>query len=337
MVHSERELALDSSILENFQVAVADISAQQVYALPDFTDLVNHTGRYTRPNVRLANGLFLSNTVLAQGADASLLRPDSFLFNVQPGHRLGREKSHNEVFFGKLIYSRPDSFVTVNEAQVAVKPTKTKAAMIGELAMFQYLTKLGIPTFEPTAILNAEANKQDYLLTKFEKPVATMDTVEWKELDIDEKWLQLDFAVKTMALLHSKLLFHGDLEFKNVAFGERGDLIVVDPELTISSLAMAQTAVEKGGFEEGRLAQLRIKQSMSTDFTSVCTSIEEFIISSLPANKKPHTSAAHFKNYARHLFRPYKEALIDADSDFMPQLLAAYDTVFQEHKQRSRQ
>ena len=337
MVKGERDLALDSTILDNFKTAITDIGEQQVYGLPDFTEYVNHTGKYTRPSLRLASGIFISNMLPADSSGAQRLKPTAFSFNVQPGHRLGREKSHNEVFFGKLISSRADTSSTARESHVAVKPTKTREAMIGELAMFQYLIKLGIPTFEPTAILSSSVKKQDYLLTKFEKPVATMDTVEWKELDVDEKWLQLDFAVKTMALLHSKLLFHGDLEFKNVGFGERGDLIVVDPELTVSSLEMAQTAAEQDGFEAGRLAQIRIKQSMSTDFTSVCTSIEEFIIGSMPSAKKPHNPAARFKNYARHLFRPYREALIDSGSDFLPQLLAAYETVFQEHKQRSRQ
>ena len=123
---------------------------------------------------------------------------------------------------------------------MAVKPTKNQAALLGELAMFQYLEELGMPTFKPTSFLFTDTTKANHLLTRFEKPISTMDTVEWEELEADEKWFQLDFAVKTLALLHSELLFHGDLEFKNVGFDERGDLIIIDPELMVSALEMAE-------------------------------------------------------------------------------------------------
>ncbi|MDL2341550.1 MAG: hypothetical protein QFB87_00520 [Patescibacteria group bacterium] len=337
MAEIERDLGLRSQTIDTFQSEISTVQAHRIFSLPDVTEHINHTGKYTRPDIKLASGLFLNRTDTEEALTDYGAKPDAYSFITQHGHRLGREKSHNEVFFGKLLSHWHDDEPGCSESQVAVKPTKNRAALLGELAMFQYMRKLDIPTFEPTAFLVAANGGTDHLLTRFEKPVATMDTVEWQELGTPEKWDQLEFAVNTMALLHSELLFHGDLEFKNVGFGEKGDLIVIDPELTISSLAMAEVAETSSDPSEVAAAQLRIKQSMSTDFTSVCLSIDEFIISSLPARDRPDTNAAKFRSYARHLFRPYKEGLIERRSPHLEQLLIAYEKVFADHKLRSRE
>lgn len=336
MAEAERHLALGSETVVTFQRQVDSVSQRQVYQLPSLTEHINHSGKYTRPRVHLAEGLFLSPELISYSEKEYGGRPESFTFMAQPGHRLGREKSHNEVFFGKLL-SHWHANGNLHEAQVAVKPTKNHAALLGELAMFQYLNDLGMPTFTPTSFLVPENDGTSHLLTRFEKPIATMDTVEWDELETAEKWLQLDSAVKTMALLHSELLFHGDLEFKNVGFDERGELIIIDPELMVSALEMAEIASQGSNAEEVRTAQIRLKQSMSNDFTSVCRSIDEFIITSLPMNERPKNDAAKFKLYARHLFRPYEASLQDSHSLYLPELLSAYEKVFQEHKLRSRQ
>ena len=337
MADSERDLALRAQTISTFQEDLQAIAPHTTYSLPDLTSHINHAGKYTRPNIKLGSGLFLSPDASGDSESNRPAKADAFSFLTQPGHRLSREKSHNEVFFGKLLLHWHSDSLGYAESQVAIKPTKNRAAILGELAMFQYLKQKNLPTFDPTGILLSPSGHSDHLLTKFEKPVATMDTVEWRDLETQEKWLQVDFAVQTMALLHSELLFHGDLEFKNVGFGDRGDLIIVDPELTVSSLEMADIAQSSSNEKEIELAQLRIKQSMSTDFTSVCLSIDEFIISSLPGDERPLTSASKFKSYARYLFRPYREALIEAGSPYLPQLLIAYEKVFQEHKQRSRE
>lgn len=336
MANVEKGLALDSQTVQAFQEQITVVKAHQVYGLPDFQQTINHAGKYTRPSLRLGAGLFLGQTLLQADEQAVAVRPDAFTFKAQPGHRLGREKSHNEVFFGKLTtaWTREMS-MRRKEAHLAVKPTKNREAMLGELAMFQYLIDLNIPTFKPSGILTTPSSG-NYLMTHFEKPVATMDTVEWSELEPNEMWEQVDFAVKTMALLHGRMLFHGDLEFKNVGFDERGDLIVVDPELMVSARDMAEIARDGTDEQEVLSAQIRIKQSMSNDFTSVCRSIEEFIIPSLPIHERPKNSASLFKQYARHLFRPYEQAIQDSDSEFKAQLLTAFEKVFQEHKQRSR-
>ena len=335
MVEAERHLALGSETVERFQDQVGSISRYQVQILPNLTEHVNHSGKYTRPKVSLTPGIYLSPGIISFAEDNYGARPDSFTFMTQPGHRLGREKSHNEVFFGKLL-SHWESEEAILESQVAVKPTKNRAALLGELAMFQYLEELGMPTFQPTSFLLTETTEATHLLTRFEKPVATMDTVEWDELESEEKWMQVDFAVKTMALLHSELLFHGDLEFKNVGFDERGDLIIIDPELMVSALEMAEIVSQGRDSREVNSAEIRLKQSMSNDFTSVCKSIDEFIIASFPVAQRPNNDAAKFKLYARHLFRPYVASLKDSHSLYLPELLSAYEKVLHEHKQRSR-
>lgn len=336
MAERDQDLSVHFNVINDFQTDVNALRSHRIYPLPDLTSHINHSGKFTRPSIKLGSGLFLDTNASGLPAVSDGGKPDAFTFMAQPGHRLGRERSHNVVFFGKLLSHWHNSPGKQLETQVAVKPTKNRAALLGELAMFQYLRQLDIPTFTPNAFLVTDSKTSDHLLSIFEKPVATMDTVEWGELEDDEKWLQLDFAVQTMVTLHSNLLFHGDLEFKNVGFGEQGDVIIIDPELTVSALEMAEVAASPSDVDEVKIAQLRIKQSMGADFTSVCGSVDEFVLSSIDTDNRPRTDAAKFKIYAKHIFRPYRESLIDANPPYLAELLAAYEKVFQDHKQRSR-
>ncbi len=312
----------------------------QVYQLPNLVQEVDHGGRYTtRPKLKLADGVFINQTALAPDAGGLELagRPAGFDFSVQPGLRFGREASHNGVFFGKLAVRglAGDGLV---ETPVAIKPTLNRKALLGELAMFQYMRVLnGIPTYEPLAYLTTAPTRPDYLITRFEKRVATMDTIEWKELADSEKWEQLNFAVSTASLLHSHMLFSGDLEFKNVAFGETGDLKIIDPELMVSTAAVGETALTTNDDDERERAVQTIKRKISVDMTSLCTSIDQFILTTLSPPERQANDVAKLKRYKHYLFEPYRRALIDHDSPYLPVLLEAYALMLSERKQRAHE
>lgn len=339
MSNNPNSLAVQPERITNFMVGLEAIEGYQVYNLPDLSGLVNHKGFFSRPKVKLGSGLFIDKESFARDSagPAPDSKPDAFSFQVQPGHRFGREASHNQVFFGKLLVSGMYSDGMKAETQVAIKPTENRGALLGELAMLQYMRALNIPTFEPRGFLATNVSKHDHLLTRFEKQVATMDTVDWRELNNGEKWGQIDFAVATLSLLHSHMLFHGDLEFKNVAFGETGDLIIVDPELTVSTAEIGEVALHANNDAAAQRALETITRNMSSDFTSVCNSIDQFIFHTMPPQKRPAAETDKFKAYSRYLFKPYKEALQEQGSSYLTVLVKAYDAMLRERKIRARE
>ncbi len=316
----ESGLEFDNAVLGNFNHSLAQVGASQ-YPLANLTDEVNHSGLYTRPGLDLPPGIYLDETLLTGTSTVEAT------FKLQPGSRLGREDSHNFVFFGQL------NFGNGREQAVAIKPTDERNETLGELAMTQYIKSIGLPTFKPVGVLGTP--EKNYLLTAFEDPVATMDTVDWEQLDTDEKWIQLDYAIDTLVCLHGELLFHGDAFFRNIGFGETGDLIIVDPELTVSARNLYDVAKGDDLIAASRAVQ-RIKQSMSTDFTSVCTSIDIFILKTIPKAERPRRDPARLKLYKRVLFEPYKNRLLEGDSMYKDVLMEAYGLTMLERKQRAK-
>jgi hypothetical protein len=331
----ERDLALSGQLVSDFQNGVMTTPGTSIYRLPDLSQHINHAGKYTRPAVTLRPGFFIDHGVLGLDEIGPNSMPDTLGFLTQPGNRLGREDSHHHVFFGKL---QMENGSNLTEAQVAIKPfdANRRDALLGELAMFQYLNGLNIPTFQPAGVLALGPEKSDHLLTLFDGPVATMDTIDWYELDTDEKWLQLGYAIDTAVELQSKMLFHGDLEFKNVAFDETGQRRIVDPELMISARDIGETILSRPDDPERQRAMHRLKQLLSSEFTAICSSIRQFIFRNMPLDERPANEAAEFKEFNRHLFRPHREALEQIDSPYIPVLLEAFDTMVHEKKQQAR-
>lgn len=338
---NNNNLAVQPETISHFLEDLVGVEPHQVYGLPDLTKEVDHGGRYsTRPKTKLSEGIFIDRTALAHDAGVLQLdaKPRGFGFDVQPGLRLGREASHNQVFFGKLLLRGVYDGAGLIETHVAIKPTVNRAALLGELAMFQHMRSLSdIPTFEPFGYLATAPTRPDYLLTRFEKRIATMDTIEWNDLDDAEKWEQLGFAVATASLLHSNMLFSGDLEFKNVAFGETGDLKIIDPELMVSAAAVGEIALTSKNDEERARAVQTIKRKISVDMTSLCTSIDQFILTTLVPPERHYKDVTKLKRYKHYLFEPYERALKDHGSPYLPVLLEAYALMLSERKQRAQE
>ncbi|HVW22989.1 MAG TPA: hypothetical protein VHB51_00675 [Candidatus Saccharimonadales bacterium] len=338
MLEPNLDPSLTQQAINNFQEALTVVRSQVVYPLPDLTGQIEHNGQPNRINMGLVSGLFLDPAALDVEKAMTAANPDGVAFMTQPGNRLGRENSHHHVFFGKLLLTWFEEMAHEAAPQVAVKPIelKDRSQLLGELAMLQYMKRLGIPTFVPSGVLITTKGTHDHLLTQFDGPVQTMDIVEWEEMELEEGWAQLGYAIDTAVLLHSNLLFHGDLEFKNVAFGDRGERAITDPEYTISALALAESGLTTKNDEERARCVKRLTQLMSIDFRSICESIDVFIFGLMPKSQRPKNEAAKFKQYERHLYKPYRAALAEVDSQYTPLLLEVFDNMAHERKVDAR-
>jgi len=328
-------LALDPELVEEFQASIFGVRPQNVYSLPDLTPHINHKGLVNNPQITLADGIFIDKDLFEPLPTEVDSMPNAFGFILQPANRLGREVSRNQVFFGKLVVNWLHNGHS-SENQVAVKPLKDREALLGELAMFQYCQNLGIPTFKPTGFLIANKTAHDHLMTEFQGPVETLDAWDWDALDIDEQWMLFSNAVETAAMLNSELLFHGDLQGRNVATDEMGGIFVIDPESMVSALEIADIAASAANENQRNWALDFIKRHISRELTDICGSVDEYIFKYLPEHRRPANDMAKFKEYKRHIFNPYKEALIERGSKYLPVLLEAYERVIHEKKQIAR-
>lgn len=330
-----RDMALSSQLIENFQTELLGIRACSVADLPDLSGHINHFGQLTQPPVDLSPGLFLDGRVAGVYDSITTAPPDSVGFMVRPGDRLGREDSHNNLFVGKLIMEQFGKDALPVESHVAVKPLPKSAPILGELAMFQYLQQLGIPTFQPSGLLIAKDTSHNHLLTKFNSRVETLDTVDWAELDEDERWGQLGAAVETAALVNSEVLFHGDLEIRNVAADEARETFIVDPEFMVSGRELAEIAMNSSDEVAASWTLLRLKELMNNELKNICKSIDELIFRFMPEERKPQTDAAKQKRYDRRLYKPYREALKFRNSPYLPVLMQTLDLVVHEETLRA--
>lgn len=328
-------LAIPSEVIIGFRDGLSNVHGQETYSLPDMTRHINHSGKFTRPDIDYDPGLFLANDYIDRSAGSTDGDTTNHLtFSVQPSNRLGREDSHHKVFFGKLISECLDSDSPRINEQIAVKPLDNVGTLLGELAMFQYMNKLNLPTFQPVGIL-VSGKRPHHMITKFEHPVDTMDTVNWQDLDLDERYAQLDYALETAVMLHTKMLFHGDLEFKNVGFNDTGELVIVDPEWSVSGLDLANVYNTSDDCELRGRALLRLSQLMSKEFSDISRSVDKFIFSGKSNNHKPKSDAAFYKIQKHHLYNPYKEKIAASGSQFTDTLLAAYDVMLHSKKLRA--
>jgi hypothetical protein len=330
------ELSVDPVLIEEFQRTIFDVAPPYVYSLPDLQAHIDHQGSEVRPDIQLADGIFVDQSWQVAHNGIPSLKPQGFSFILQPGLRIGREVSQHKVFFGKVLahWTGQDTY---SEGQVAVKPMDIREVALGELAMLQYCKSLGIPTFQPAGFLAYSNNSRDHLLTEFNGPVETIDSWwDWHELDIDEQWMAFGYGVEIAALLNSNLLFHRDLQARNIAIHRGGEVFVIDLEHTISMLEVAEIAVKSKDENERGWAVHAIKRQMSHELTNICNSVNESIFSYLPKDSRPTTDMAKFKEHKRHIFKPYREALITRGPKYLAVLLEAYELMMKERKQMAR-
>lgn len=335
-INIERQLALSNKVVTDFQDELSLVKGHKIRPLPDLIGQINHYGKSSEPELVAGPGMFIiENSLVPISRSPNIdVEPNNVSFNLQPGHRLGRENSHNKVFFGKILAHAIDGDSPIAEEEVAVKPSDPQVCLLGELAMFQYMNALGLPTFQPVGYLLSGTGRH-HLLTRFDQPVDTMDSVEWQELTVDEQLFQLGAAIDTAVMLHANMLFHGDLEFKNVGFGDTGDLIIVDPELMVSGAGLAEIYNTSNSEIDRDHAVLRLSQIMSKDFSDICRSTETFIYNNMPDGERPKTDPAKFKAQKHHIFMPYREKILSSDSPHTAVLIKAFDRMLHDRKVRA--
>ncbi len=309
-----------AAIQGEFQESLHTLAPHQINKLPDLSDLISHNGTYTSGiEGKLRPGMFLSEQFLDGAAQIHEGKPTEFTFDVKPMLRLSREDSRRKVFFGNLNVGWKDSGEQ-QVVRVAVKPfdPKNRDTALHECGMYQYMENEGLSTLHPLGVfIPPNGNGEIYALTHFNPTVITMDNVLWHELSEEEVSERLEVALDTLAMMHSRLLFHGDFEFKNVAYGEaEGDVVIVDPELTVSG----RNLIEEGMTEP----PIRIVQMMSRDFTDLCKSIQSFVFSTRPEEARPTNDFAIFADHLQNVFTPYQKKLLAQNSPHRDLLLKAY-------------
>jgi hypothetical protein len=305
------------------------VSEYDIRPLPELEGRLNHNGKYFRVDVDLPAGLYLDDSAFETSR-----RPQSFEFQPQHGSRVGREDSHNNVFFGKLWAKMANG--SEEHIQVSAKPLPKERTerLKGELAAFQYLGSLALPTFRPAGLFVTE-NDNNYLMTYFDGPVATMDTINWGEVPRHELWYELEPAIDTLTMLQRKALFHGDLYFRNIAFNERGETVVVDPEHMVSAKDAFDT-LEGVGLDQlddqQEVALRSIVRLMQKDFADVETSIEQSVLRRLPKRERPRTSEERYRAYKEYLYEPYRSNLLKTQDTTGQTLLRAYSVMLMAKK-----
>jgi hypothetical protein len=312
-------------ISAEFQFALSDVRAADIRPLPDLSSQINHDGKTVTPSLP-GQGLYLDQQ-LGLGADQA-----GYAFNLRPGARIGKEDSHNGVFFGPLDRDG------VNVAEVAVKRNaESPTANLGEIALHQHMQNLGIPTLRPAGILTeGDPLTRSYLMTHAEAPIKTLDGIEWHTLDVEERWLEADKALDIMAMLHPHLLFHNDLDLRNVAFKETGNVVVVDPELMVSALGTADVALSEIAAEDRGPAFNRIVQLLGSDFGSLTQSLEKYIVNTLPLEDRPQNDAAMFKLMRRRVYLPYRARIEEMDTPHRDMLVLAFNEMVSQKKRASQ-
>lgn len=320
---------------ERLSVFLNDLSSLQpsdAKLLPDLTPQINHEGKDTHYSP-LAPGFYTTTRTI--GAIATLqpncvatMEPDDTL-------KVSREDSRHQVFLGPFSVSDGSNSYST---KVAVKSQK---AQLKELAMYQLFGSLNIPSFRPFAFIVAE-NGNQHLLTRLRQSVKTIDATEWKILMPEEIWSTASAGVRTMVLLHSHLLFHGDLEFRNVATNDYGNCVVSDPEFTLS-LRDVGTGIKDVLFarnpsyaEPRDVALDQISRKMGKDFTAISSSIQHHVFRNLPHALRPKDPGNAFKLLEKHLYRPYQSEMAETDAPYAHVALAAFYKLYARRKDEAR-
>jgi hypothetical protein len=306
-------------------------------ALPlrDLTPYLAHDGR---PSTNLAvhfegpgDSVFLSDNFYQYVEHDAF--PDRLSFDAQPVLRMGREDSRRQVFFGALRAKWFNSG-EAEVRQIAVTPfpddessSITRALTFHEVAMYQHLGKLGIPTLEVLGVSvfeKAKSNIGGFVVTRLVPDLTTLDTLEWDQMSNDETEQYLGIALDTIAMLNSELAFHGDPQFKNICFGEaKNNIIVADLEFGTSALDVPENISA-------------LCKCMAREFSLIRASVNDFIIGRMPRDQRPQDDIQHFEFMHNKVYEPYFERLVHIGSPYIDVLTKAYDLFIRQQEASAR-
>jgi hypothetical protein len=303
----------------------------RIRELHNYADDLNHQGKVPLnvEKYRRIEGLYLSREVIDELGGRYV---PSVGFTLKPFRGLGRENSRRKVFFGDLDILGDEQAASL---PVAVKPYQPGAfhRCIHEMGMYQYMNNIGLPTLRVLGVLAVNQGKtpRAYVLTHERRGITSLDNVEWKKLSIPERWTRMRPTIETMAILHSKMVFHGDLEFKNVVHGEtERSLYIVDPEDSVSLRDVVTP------YEDRTDERHEVVRKVSAEFEAVRRSVRDFIAPE-PDVGQPDAASLdekeEFEDMLEHVFSPYYLAIMRTDSPYQTILRSAFSTVIEQKRQ----
>lgn len=314
---------IEGNPVEVFSSALQSIYPESVKPLPYLVDEINHKGVYVRLN-DLEPGLYIDTCFLVPGDRTASDVGRKWSFTERPGLKVSREDSRHSIFFGTLQHEK-------SQVQVAVKSALHN---LGETALFQYVADSALTTYMPVAYLQQE-DGVGHTLTLFDDGPQTLDSLDWPAMTEDEIWFQVGHGAVTMAALHLRMLFHGDMMFRNIAVDDMSDIWIVDPELMVSRALQANVIERASGSPEALQLLQEITLNVSRDFGDVSKSIDETIFS-LPLYRRMRSPEARFRLLKRHLYDRYRAEIISSDSVHQRLLLTVYDNLLAKKKAISR-
>ncbi len=183
-----------------------------------------------------------------------------------------RERNSHGVLFGQLIMR--SVFDKEKNSFVALKPFDFPKEAIHEFGVTEFVNGFGKPrrplyAMNPFGFYRFE-NGQTGLLTEYEEPVISYDTLFW-DPDTEPTPQQVQKAMGHVALalgtLHLMRLSHGDAQVKNFAADNKG--------IRLIDLESAQGFPFKDGTFNEQLIRNRIAEDIDTFVNSLNAGIED--------------------------------------------------------------
>lgn len=335
---------------QEFANTLERLNSLPIRELPHFAEEIDHTGNVIAPTPysQLESGIYLNQQTLdSQEGEDSYLSPN-LTFSTQPLAEIGRKtqigegmamtESQHGTFFGMVQVETGDQSYT---APVAIKPIDhNESAPVDatrqELAMLEYAAACGLPTLDVLGLVvdNEAAIPRSYILTRRNPEIRSLDTLNWREeaANVDQ---HLGTAVTTLTALHANMIFHKDLEFKNVSsLDTEGSFVVFDLEWSTS---LRDVAEQPGGPDIERLSR-----AIDFDLNTVRRSMRKILYPNLPEDQRPNTPEEEFSYELAHLYEPYHLAIMNSGSRYSDTLDRAYRLVLERRhnslsEQRSHQ
>lgn len=284
--------------------------------MPDFGQSISHRGKVP---IQQSEHEYMRGLYVTPDGASEIGEPIHISFQEKPDLRVGRDNSRQQVFFGDLFMESADGTISTIEAAVKPFPPQQFHRAVHEAGMTTYVREQGVATFTTLGayMLAGQGNEpQSFLLSRCEPGIVTLDNHNWGSLPLEKRWEDAHPAIETLAQLHSRAIFHGDAEFKNIATDQHGAIKAVDLEFAISLRDAARQEMPQG--------LNRLRMAMSADFTDLSRSLDVFFLSPSHNDGRHYTDAQKLAEMEKHIFEPYLQALQNSGSPYQDVMEDAY-------------
>ncbi len=316
--HADERLALQ----QEFMQFVDHTRRSTIGVCPDLAESIDHTGKISTPDSPF-DGLSNSSQLLIQPESLDDLMnygdgnlPSRLSFDFKTSLEIGKSDSRRMVSFGVANLAWFDHLREPRKIPLAVKPFElpnSERTFLHEAAFMAHCNEIGINVPKIFGVARYNDGGKGALITVFEPGLITLDNLPWGEMTTDEQDYHLQTAVETLALMHENAMFHGDAEFKNIAFKEkRSEVTLVDLEF----------ATSLKGLPQDTHAVTEWSKKMSNDFRSVRTSLENTGVIS-------GNDIVKYDQFFNRFIVPYFDRIQHSKSPYKKQLHAAYNRVVQ--------